>query len=618
MTKDELIERLKKHEWNDFECKKAQGGVPADAYKTVSAFANTSGGYLVFGVQDRNNQLDIVGVLEVDRVQNDFLSALRAGDKLNRIICVQEDRIEHEEKILLIFYVPESPITEKPVYLSRDIRQSFICRGAGDERCTPTEIERFIRDASRERYDSEAISGINSDSFFDEGTVRWYREIFNTKQPGRHETLSNVEFLMEWGFVKEINEQLTPTRAAVLLFGKGRFVRQILPRAVVDYQRIDTEFNNWSPEKRWNDRLVLEENIIQTWLGLVEKYTRMSEKSFSVDASTMRRDDDPPDYITFREAAINLLIHQDYGDHSRKPVIKFFRDRTVFWNPGDAFANSEELLDATEKEVRNPAIVSAFRRIGLSDQAGTGIRSIYSNWHNLGNTPPEVNIDKVNKTFELLLLKEKLLTEEQILFQSRIGVHLSEENAAIFAYACKRGKVSITDIKAITGNTNQECRRIASYLVIQVLFKEIDQNNYEVADHLKSQFIEKDSESITDDTAKSDQVDKKAHDNLVTSKEKNHDPSKLDLVTTKINFPELNNIQRSILKQCEVPRGMAELQEEAGFGNRTHFKQKYVKPIMGSNLIKMTKPDKPKASDQKYVLTDNGLRLLQSWKMDNE
>ena len=89
-----------------------------------------------------------------------------------------------------------------------------------------------------------------------------------------------------------------------------------------------------------------------------------------MDAATLRRDDDPPDYISFREAAINLLIHQDYGDHGRKASIRFLRDRTAFWNPGDAFATTDELLDPTEKDVRNPAIVAAFRRIGLSEQAG--------------------------------------------------------------------------------------------------------------------------------------------------------------------------------------------------------------------------------------------------------
>jgi len=400
---------------------------------------------------------------------------------------------------------------------------------------------------------------------------------------------------------------LAPTRMAVLLFGKGRYVRQILPRAIVDYQRIDSNFIDWTPEKRWDDRVVFEENIIQTWLGLVEKYMRLSESSFSVDSKTLRRNDDPPDYISFREAAINLLIHQDYGDHSRKPVIKFFKDKTIFWNPGDAFVNKAELLDASEKEVRNPSIVNAFRRIGLSDQAGTGIRSIFNNWNYLGNTPPEVINNKSAKTFELSLLKEKLLSEEQIVFQSSIGVHLSPENASVFAYACKHDKLTLTDIKAITGKTTLECRKIGDYLVVQVLLQNVDDKNFEVAEHLKARFVESNTDSVSTDSV---QVDNDASTDLTSSSvqvdavavQKIHDSSKQVI--------KLTENHRLILKLCQAPRSLAELLENTGYSNRGYFKKNFINALISSGLMKMTKPDKPNASDQKYVLTDGGFRLV--------
>ena len=437
MTKNELIAKLNKYEWNDVECKKAQKGVPDDAYKTVSAFSNTAGGYLVFGVKDTEGKLEIVGVIEVDKVQNDFLSCIRAGDKLNRGINIQEDAFEHEGRTLLVFHIPEAQRKEKPIYLNNDIRQSFIRRGAGDERCTAVEIGRFLRDASDTTYDGERLGDIDVENFFDKQSVTWYRRLLQEKQGGRHADLNDIEFLNEWGFVVESKDSLVPTRAAVLLFGKGRYVRQILPRGVVDYQRIDVPFEQWSPENRWHDRVVVEENIVQAWQIIVEKYMRLAEKPFSIDSATLRRHDDPPDYISFREAAINLLIHQDYGDHTRKPIIKIFADRTVFWNPGDAVDTVDQLLEPTEKEVRNPAIVGAFRRIGLSDQAGTGMRSIFGNWRQLGYIPPAIRNDKTEKFFDLVLFKELLLTERQRLFQAQLGVSLSEQEASVFAHACR-------------------------------------------------------------------------------------------------------------------------------------------------------------------------------------
>lgn len=606
INKEELIKRLEKYEWNDFECKKAQRGVPEDAYKTVSAFANTSGGYLVFGIKDDKGALDILGVIDVDKVQNDFLSSLRGG-KLNRVIAVHEDKIEHEGKTLLTFFIPESCRNEKPVYLKGDIRQSYIRRGAGDEQCTQNEIERFIRDASSQRYDSESIPQVNAEKCFDDNTVTWYRDLFNRYHPQRHATLSNIDFLHEWGFVVEDRDKTFPTRAAILLFGKEMYVRQILPRPVLDYQRIDFDFDDWMPEKRWSDRVVFEENIFQTWLGLSGKYMRMADRPFSVDTATMRRNDDPPDYISFRESAINLLIHQDYGDHTRKPIIQFFKDRTIFWNPGDAFATTDELLSPTPKEIRNPSIVNAFRRIGLSDQAGTGIRTIYKNWNDLGNVPPRIINEKASKDFQIILPKQILLSEEQILIQSRIGAHLSEEQAAVFALACKSEDLMLTvsDIKAVTAKRNSECTAIADHLIVQNLLQSVKTGIYSVADHLRPMI----SSMFSADDKKNNWVDD--HTEQVERK------ATPDLNTPGAQVDKITDVQKMILTYCEAARSLMELQEKAGFSNRGYFKKNFVNPLIHNGLLSMTKPDKPRARDQKYLLTEAGLRLVHLWKKNS-
>ena len=486
MDRDELLEKLQTFEWKDFECKKASREVPEDAYKTVSAFANTAGGWLVFGVQERNRQLEIVGVEEVDRIQNNFLSTLRSGQKLNRIIQVQEKKYEIEGKYLLAFYIPESPRNEKPIYLKGDPRQSYVRRGAGDEQCTQTELERFLRDAALLRYDSEPASGIPADSFFDENTVRWYQTQFFRRNPENDEIEDPIEFLLNWNYIAEQDQHMLPTRAGVLLFGKDRYVRQLLPRPVLDYQRIDTSFEQWAPEERWHDRYVFEENIFKTWRGLVARYMRIAERPFSLDPDTLRRRDDPEDYVAFREAAINLLVHQDYGDHGRKAVIKLFTDRTIFWNPGDAFAKDEELLDPTEKEVRNPSIIKAFRRIGLSDQAGTGIRAIFRNWHELGRVPPRINNDKAGKQFEIVLINRPLITESMRKFQQSIGVTLTAEQAEVLALAVEVGRITLTDIRGLVSGSYMEAKSVADYLVHQQLLKAQDETLFELSETLKS------------------------------------------------------------------------------------------------------------------------------------
>ena len=606
MTSEEMIDRIGTHEWSDVEFKEARSAAPRSAYETVSAFANTAGGWLVFGVRDRGGSLEIVGVMQVDKVQNEFLSTLRSRQKINRAIDIAEDMVETDGKTLLVFHIPESPRSEKPVYLDGDIRRSFIRRGAGDERCTPAEIERFLRGASADRYDGETLSGLDAEEFFDPESVRWYRRVFDERNPGRHQGLSEVEFLNEWGFVVEQGDRLAPTRAATLVFGRARHVRRILPRPVVDCQFIDSPFHSWSTDRRWYDRVVVEENLVQAWLTLSERYAKHAEHPFGVDAATLRRDDDPPDYVSFREAAINLLIHQDYGDQGRKASIRFFRDRTVFWNPGDSFAATDELLDPTEKEVRNPAIVAAFRRIGLGEQAGTGVRAIFQGWQRLGHVPPVIEDDKAKKTFELLLLREELVSREQRLRQAKLGVKLSEPQARLFAFVCRRRGASLTDAKAVTGHSGPAARKVLDALAVQGLLEPSGgTGRYGLTEHIKGSL----------DAAQlgqwaSDQV-REGAEGLVSDQ-----PGRPDAQWVAPALTNLTDDQRRIMTLCEVPRKQADLMREAGLSHRTFFRRKRLAPLLRAGLIRMTRPDEPNHPDQAYVVTEAGIAFLHAWRTD--
>ena len=289
MNQAELKRLLKAGEWNDIEFKEARAEVPKSAFETVSVFANTHGGWLVFGVAQHGEEFQIVGVEKTDKVQNDFLSALHADGKINHDVTVTEQRVDVGGKTILIFRIDENLRTRKPLYLDGDIRRSFLRKGGGDYRAQARDIER-------------------------------------------------------------------------------------------------------------------KDNIIEAWNQLVSKYKFFMPKPFqNIDPVTLGRRDDPPGFRVFREAAVNLLIHQDYGDHSRKAVIKFFRDGIQFWNPGDVFGDDSRLFEPGEKEVRNPAIVMGMRRIALCEQAGTGMRMMREEWQKLGHPAPVYKNDRGWKAFEFFI-----------------------------------------------------------------------------------------------------------------------------------------------------------------------------------------------------------------------
>jgi ATP-dependent DNA helicase RecG len=470
-----LKKLLQAGEWTDLECKEARTSGPKSALETVSAFANTHGGWLVFGIADRRNgEYEIVGVEKPDKVQNDFLSTLRAKGKLSHEVTIAESRHIVDGRTVLLFRVAENPRTGKPLYLDGDLRRTFLRRGGGDYKAQPHEIERLIRDAHKDRWDGQPFEKTALKEAFHTGTLKWYREKFQQAILGFNTEMTDQEFLYSWGFLLKDGRRFIPTQGAVMLFGSPLAVHQLLPRPTLDVQFLPYGRGEPLTETRWLDRLLCEDNIIQTWNALLAKYLFYMPKPFQdIDPETLGRRDDPPGFRVFREAAVNLLIHQDYGDHTRKAVIKFFSDGLEFWNPGDVFGDDSKLWEPGEKEVRNPSLVRAFRHISMCEQAGTGLRMMRDVWPKLGHPAPDYRNDRAGKSFELFLpgldqelsqtsaLVRKSLRSERSL-QAHVEAHeahvedheshveLAPWQAALLA-ACRTEPKTLQELLAVAG-----------------------------------------------------------------------------------------------------------------------------------------------------------------------
>jgi ATP-dependent DNA helicase RecG len=537
-------------------------------------------------------------------MQNDFLGQVRDANKVSVFLPVDPKKHDFPEGVVLAFYIPEATRQQKPVYLDGNPKRAHIRRGGRDDTCTGDELQRFWRDASNIRYDAEPLD-VDTSRCFDETSVRWYRTRFAASNPGKDTAADDTAFLRNWGFLVEQGGVLRPTRAAILVLGSGEYVRQVLPRMVTDVQLYRNTSADYDSAVRWADRLTVEDNLIKAWQSILEFYFRHSERPFAVDASTLRRDDDPPDYISFREAAINLLIHQDFGDTTRVPVIRFFRDQTEFFNPGDAFGTREQLLDPGDKEVRNSSIVNAFRRIGLSDQGGTGVRAIFDGWRRLGYLPPEIDNHKAEKSFRLRLRKEKLITEALLLAQASLGVSLSEQEAAVFAYLTRKGQIDIADVKALTGLSGADARQLVHRLTVQALLVaqgETD-NLFGLAEHLRPRFLAGTSSVRVKNQQVVDRIAGEKSTDQVTD-QAGAGAGELDR-----SLDRLSDVQWQLIGFADVPRSMAELMNHTGFKHRPHFVTTHLEPLLAGGVLRLAIPDKPRSPKQQYVLTDVGVKL---------
>ena len=606
MTDEEILKRLESVELDDIEFKAAKTAAPKSALATVSAFANTGGGHIVMGVSEVDDALKITGVEKVDKVQREFTSLLRDQKKISLAFSVEPTVHHIDGKTLICFYIPEAQRGDKPVYLDGDIAKTYVRRGAENCRCTRTELSEFIRNDGGPSYDAQVID-IDPESFFDAGDLRWYRARLESKRTYADADIDDMEFLKTWGFLVEKDGRFMPTRAAVFILGKQSIILQHLPRMVVDLQWHNCKASEHTIGDEWTDREIVQTNLVRSWKTILDFIDKHVETPYEVDAKTLHRVDNERRNVSFREAAVNLLIHQDYGKANRDPVIRVFKDGIDFYNPGNAFASREDLVGQVEREHRNPRIVTAFERIGLSDQRGGGLKKIFEDWREFRYFPPEIENNKGDMTFRLRLSTERLLDDE------RYRQATPTVQTRLAAFIRRKGKMDIVDLRALTGFPDIIALEAADALVdlgiarrtagASPVFHLVEQND--VRGRKRGSATERASDRISSRTGSSaggSHVDVGS----ATGQSSDHESA----------LGGFSEVQLAILKGADAPISRSDLMKLVKYSNRAYFVQRHLNPLMEGGFVEMTHPGKANSPNQAYTLTQKGRgvrsRLLDS------
>lgn len=588
MDTHEFRQLIAKPEWADVELKAARNQYPKEALSSVSAFANTGGGYLIFGVDERQDD-PLVGVIEVDQVQNAFIGLLKDTKKFSSIIRFNAELIELDGNYFLVFHIEEALRHEKPIYLNGELKQTFLRKGGRDDKASDEDMRRMIRDAST-RTRNEEVLDLDPESCFDTNTIKWYRKVYESRHGDKYFDLSHIEFMDQFGLVKEIGDELKPTYGAVLMFGAEKYVRQIMPRFTLDAYWHQTDIDSNDGDIRWHDRRSYECNLFDTWRQLSERFMYHADTPFEIDETNLQRKSETPDYIGFREAAVNVLIHQDYSDASRCASIHFHRDATVYYNPGDSLVDDDR-LGKGDSESRNPIIMQTFHRIGLSDRAGSGIKDIYKNWQQLDRPVPLINNDKARKAFQITLGKKANVSELQNILHERIGVKLSEPQAQIFVH-CLAESASVS---ALAATLSMDVSDI--YPAVDVLSRQgllvAGEGGYLAPDHFQAALADL-VVKVTNLHVESDQPQDK-----VTN------------LNGDIDQPEtlvasLNKKQKLLIQHIDGRMDLKELMTMVGMSHRSHFKNKQLQPLIDNALVDESYPENPHHPEQAYFLTAKG------------
>ncbi|MCL2496512.1 MAG: hypothetical protein FWF04_03760 [Clostridiales bacterium] len=74
-------------------------------------------------------------------------------------------------------------------------------------------------------------------------------------------------------------------------------------------------------------------------------------------------------------------------------------------------------------------------------------------------------------------------------------------------------------------------------------------------------------------------------------------PTDTPTATPTVSDDQINRI----ISYCSEPRSRSDIQLFIGLKDKKHFIEKYLKPLLETEQLKMTIPDKPNSKNQKYI-----------------
>ena len=370
------------------EYKSAKGGLPESLWQTFSAFANTNGGFIILGINEKNGKLtpDNLTDEQLSRYIKSFWDIAHNRGKVSATIVTEEDvTIETwQGASVLVIRVPRAPYSDRPVYLNRNpFGNTYIRNNEGDYLCSDEEVRIMFADAQalQHPFDSDILPNFTMDDI-DAESLRAYRQRFALRRASHPwNEVDDLTFLTKIGaYCKDRKTKEEGfTRAGILMFGKYESITDsyCAPWYFPDYQ----EWFGDDTAQRWTNRIypdgTWEPNLYQFFHRVYTQAARSLPTKFTLKG--IERVDDTSAHIALREALVNTLVHCNYAIRGNI-LVKRTDNSFIMRNPGRMLVSIEDFYAGSHSTCRNPMIQKMFSLLGYGEKAGSGADVIVKGW----------------------------------------------------------------------------------------------------------------------------------------------------------------------------------------------------------------------------------------------
>jgi ATP-dependent DNA helicase RecG len=434
----DLVEILKRPEGKSLEFKRDLSS-PDGALKTIVAFANTAGGTLLVGVEDRSGH--VRGVPEALDLEERLANLV--SDSVSPRLIPEIEILPWRRTQVLAVHVHPSP--SRPHHFTREgpARGVYVRVGSTNRRADADLIEELRRFARGEGFDEQPMPELDSEAL----DFRAASESFAAVRKLARRDLETLRLITHHQGRK------VPTVGGMILFGKDR--EHHFPDSWIQAGRFAG-----TDKSRIVDRAEIRSapvRAVEEAIAFIEKHAL-----HGAEIGTVRRKERwnlPPAAV--REAVINAVAHADYAQRGAPLRIAIFDNRLEIENPGLLpFGLTIEDLPRGVSKLRNRVIGRVFHALGLIEQWGSGIQRMTAVCHEAGLAAP---------VFEELGMRFRVT-----ITMARVGPSLLDETDRAILASLSGGKGHATSaIAKSIGLTPRATRTRLARLVGNGLLREI-------------------------------------------------------------------------------------------------------------------------------------------------
>ena len=327
---------------------------PISWLKSVSAFANTNGGALIFGVDDEG---ELVGLKDSKKDSEDLSEAIKCD--MDPVPEFELELHEQDGKCFMVVRIVAGNETPYYVHL-KGHRDAFVRIGNESVKANATQLKRLVLKSEHRSFDSLETGYRLSDYSFEV-----LRATYHDKT---HKAFENSDF-ESFGLA---TDRGTLTNAGALFADNSpiRHSRVFCTRwngldktSGVMEALDDKEFSGGLITLLNSTKAFIVTNTKVMWRKTPD--SRLEYPEYPERATT--------------ECVVNALMHRDYLELGSEVHVEIYDDRMEIYSPG-GLPNGKRAQDydvfTTPSKRRNPVIADMFQRMDLMERRGSGFRKI--------------------------------------------------------------------------------------------------------------------------------------------------------------------------------------------------------------------------------------------------